>query len=73
MNDIITNIGGTARIEGNKIFLYYEGDHEKIIALKRNSELLTLEPGGQIELSGAPLNNIHKTCSVTTNHLIELK
>ena len=51
----------------------YEGDHKKIIALKKNSELITLEPGGQIELSGAPLNNIHQTCSETTNHLIELK
>ena len=28
-NTITSNIGGTARIEGNKIFLYYEGDHIK--------------------------------------------
>ena len=28
-NNITSNIGGTARIEGNKIFLYYEGDHLK--------------------------------------------
>jgi len=28
-NNITSNIGGTARIEGNKIFLYYEGDHIK--------------------------------------------
>ena len=50
-----------------------EGVSEKIIALKRNSEFITLEPGGQIELSGAPLNNIHQTCSETTHHLNELK
>ena len=50
-----------------------EGNPEKTIALKRNSEFITLEPGGQIELSGAPLNNIHQTCSETTNHLNELK
>ena len=50
-----------------------EGVPEKTIALKRNSEFITLEPGGQIELSGAPLNNIHQTCTETTNHLNELK
>ena len=50
-----------------------EGIKNKIIGLKRNSEFITLEPGGQIELSGAPLSNIHQTCSETTNHLNELK
>ena len=50
-----------------------EGIKAKIIGLKKNSEFITLEPGGQIELSGAPLNNIHQTCSETTNHLNELK
>ncbi|MBG16685.1 MAG: hypothetical protein CL853_10075 [Crocinitomicaceae bacterium] len=29
-NNITSNIGGTARIEGNKIFIYYEGDHIKL-------------------------------------------
>ncbi len=28
-NDPISNIGGVARIEGNKVFLFYEGDHKK--------------------------------------------
>ena len=28
---------------------------EKIIGLKRNNSSISLEPGGQIELSGAPL------------------
>ena len=50
-----------------------EGIPEKTIALKRNSEFITLEPGGQIELSGEPLSNIHQTCTETTNHLNELK
>ena len=50
-----------------------EGVPEKIIALKKNSEFITLEPGGQIELSGAPLSDIHQTCSETTSHLNELK
>ena len=50
-----------------------EGISGKTTALKRNSEFITLEPGGQIELSGAPLYNIHQTCTETTNHLNELK
>jgi len=50
-----------------------EENSETIIALHRNFEYITLEPGGQIELSGAQLTNIHQTCSETTNHLKELK
>ena len=30
---------------------------------------VTLEPGGQLELSGAPLDDIHATCSETGHHL----
>ena len=49
-------------------------DKEKtIIALERFGENITLEPGGQIELSGAQLSNIHQTCTETSRHLKELK
>ena len=52
-----------------------EGDH--IIALKRpNCKLganISLEPGGQFELSGAPLENLHQTCSETGEHLREVR
>ena len=51
----------------------YDDNQNTIIALSRNSESITLEPGGQIELSGAPLDNIHETCEETTNHFRELK
>ena len=51
----------------------YDDNKKTIIALKRGKESITLEPGGQIELSGAPLDNIHETCEETTNHLKELK
>ncbi|MEQ7155091.1 glutamate--cysteine ligase [Brevundimonas aurifodinae] len=49
-----------------------------IIALERkNSEGFTasisLEPGGQFELSGAPLKDIHDICSETGQHLVEVK
>ena len=29
-NDDETNIGGVTRVDGNKIFVYYEGDHQKL-------------------------------------------
>ncbi len=34
---------------------------------------ISLEPGGQFELSGAPLDNLHQTLSETQNHLAQLK
>ena len=53
-----------------------EGGH--VIALERkNTEGFTasisLEPGGQFELSGAPLKDIHDICSETGQHLVEVK
>ncbi len=46
--------------------IYEDGN---IIALKKNSQSITLEPGGQIELSGAPLKDLHSTCKETNEHL----
>ncbi|MDZ3837791.1 MAG: glutamate--cysteine ligase [Rhodospirillales bacterium] len=34
---------------------------------------ITLEPGGQLELSGAPLGNIHQTCGEIDRHLKQVK
>ena len=34
---------------------------------------VTLEPGGQLELSGAPLENIHQICLEMSGHLAELR
>ena len=34
---------------------------------------ISLEPGGQFELSGAPLETIHETCSEITQHLKETR
>ncbi len=44
-----------------------------LIALQRDGASVTLEPAGQLELSGAPLENIHETCCETTGHLEEVK
>jgi glutamate--cysteine ligase len=34
---------------------------------------ISLEPGGQFELSGAPLESVHQTCSELMAHLAQLK
>ena len=49
--------------------------HEEgnIIALKKENQSITLEPGGQLELSGAPLKNIHQTCNEVNEHLKQVK
>ena len=43
------------------------------IALKQNNASITLEPGGQFELSGAPLEHLHQTCAETGSHLTQLR
>ena len=44
-------------------------EEDRVIGLKKDKQSITLEPGGQIELSGAPLNNIHSACKETNEHL----
>jgi glutamate--cysteine ligase len=44
-----------------------------IIGLKKNGANVSLEPGGQFELSGAPLVNVHETDAETKAHLAEVK
>ena len=43
------------------------------IALKMDGCSVTLEPGGQFELSGAMLGNLHQTCSEVHTHLAQVK
>jgi glutamate--cysteine ligase len=49
----------------------YEG--ENIIALAGPDGNVSLEPAGQFELSGAPLENLHQTCAEAGRHLKEVK
>ncbi len=44
-----------------------------IIGLTKNGANVSLEPGGQLELSGAPLETIHETCDEVNEHLAEVK
>jgi glutamate--cysteine ligase len=49
----------------------YEGEH--VIALKRDGCSITLEPGGQFELSGGLLDHLHQTCNEVNSHLAEVR
>ena len=45
-----------------------------IIGLKSDDGgSITLEPGGQLELSGAPLESLHETCAETGAHLRQMR
>jgi glutamate--cysteine ligase len=45
----------------------------KIIGLTKDGANVSLEPGGALELSGAPLETIHQTCDEVNSHLAEVK
>jgi len=47
-------------------------ENGRTIALLRDNASVTLEPAGQLELSGAALENIHQTCVETGTHLGEV-
>ena len=48
-----------------------EGDN--VIGLTRNGANISLEPGGQFELSGAPLQSVNDTAAELDNHLAEVR
>jgi len=45
----------------------------KVIAMAGEDGTVSLEPAGQLELSGAPLDNLHQTCAETGRHLKQVK
>jgi len=50
----------------------YEGDN--VIALDKGGDgAISLEPAGQLELSGAAVETIHETCDQVTSHLQQCK
>ena len=46
---------------------------ENVIALRQDGQSVTLEPGGQLELSGAPLETLHQTCDEVHDHLNQVR
>ncbi|MBM3558204.1 MAG: glutamate--cysteine ligase, partial [Alphaproteobacteria bacterium] len=43
------------------------------IAMSFENQAVSLEPGGQLELSGAPLETIHQTCDEVNSHLRQVQ
>ncbi len=60
--DGLTRFGWTPVMEG-----------DTMIALSGADGAISLEPAGQLELSGAPLENLHQTCAETERHLAQVK
>ena len=48
-------------------------ENGKVIAMTGADGSISLEPAGQFELSGAPLDNLHLTCAETGRHLEQVK
>ncbi|HEY8352696.1 MAG TPA: glutamate-cysteine ligase family protein, partial [Sphingomonadales bacterium] len=49
----------------------FEGENP--IAMEFDGQSISLEPGGQFELSGAPLLSLHETCHEVQTHLDQVK
>ena len=59
----LTRFGWRPVFEDGKLIALVDGDNCSV----------TLEPGGQVELAGAPLENIHQTCCEIGKHLKQVK
>jgi glutamate--cysteine ligase len=69
--------GIRALLEGMQLLLGWEPIMEgpNIIGLfdVTGGGAITLEPGGQFELSGAPVSSVHRTCSELMAHLAQVR
>ncbi|MBL4915628.1 glutamate--cysteine ligase [Szabonella alba] len=64
-----------ALLEGLRDRFGWTGVEEQgeLIGLSRNGANVSLEPGGQFELSGAPLETLHQTADEFDNHMAEVR
>ncbi|PIB26140.1 glutamate--cysteine ligase [Amylibacter kogurei] len=64
-----------AMLEGLRDTYHWEPVTEagNLIGLVKDGANISLEPGGQLELSGAPLETIHETCDEVNTHLREVQ
>ncbi|WP_234050679.1 MULTISPECIES: glutamate--cysteine ligase [unclassified Xanthobacter] len=64
-------------LEGMRLLLGWEpimeGEHIIGLADVTGGGAISLEPGGQFELSGAPLTTIHETCAELNAHLAQVR
>jgi glutamate--cysteine ligase len=69
--------GIRALLEGMQLLLGWEpimeGDNIIGLADVTGGGAISLEPGGQFELSGAPVETVHQTCSELMAHLAQLR
>jgi len=66
-------LNGLVRFGWEPVRESVDGQPERTIALLRGGASVTLEPAGQLELSGAPLESIHQTCVEVGTHLGEVR
>lgn len=66
-----------ALLEGLRDRFGWQGvyENDNIIALSDPNGMgnVSLEPGGQFELSGAPLESVHDTCEEVHEHLVQVR
>ncbi len=48
-------------------------ENENVIGLTNAGQAVTLEPGGQFELSGSPVADLHQTCREVNSHLAQVR
>ena len=48
-------------------------ENHRLVSLTRRGAMITLEPGGQLELSGIPQDNAHQTLAEVQAHMEELR
>jgi len=66
--------GIKAMLEGLQRFGWQpEMEGDNVIALTMRGHSVSLEPGGQLELSGEALENLHQTCSEVHTHLAQVR
>ena len=77
------NLADNTRVGYDKIQPLLEGlcrrygwnpvmEGENIIGAELDGQSVSLEPGGQFELSGAPLSSVHETNAEVNTHLIQV-
>lgn len=54
------------------IYCWYVSVVKCLIIVGQGKQSISLEPGGQFELSGAPLETLHQTCAEVNSHLYQV-
>ena len=66
-------LAGLARFGWEPVEEIAPDGSSNVIAMRGSDGAISLEPAGQLELSGAPLETLHQTCAETGRHLHQVK